>query len=101
VMDGRDIGTVVFPEAEVKVFLVADAEERARRRLAEKGLTHDRRSLETEAGRLRERDRRDSQREVAPLAMAEGAVILDTTKLGFDEQVAMVVDLARQAVPGS
>ena len=97
VMDGRDIGTVVFPDAEVKVFLVADAEERAKRRLAEKGITHDRRSLEAEAGALRERDRRDSRREVAPLIMAEGATIVDTTRLGFAEQVALVVDLARKA----
>jgi cytidylate kinase len=95
VMDGRDIGTVVFPDAEVKVFLVADAEERAKRRLAERGITHDRRSLEMETGALRERDRRDSKRDVAPLIQAEGATILDTTKLTFDEQVALVVELAR------
>ena len=98
VMDGRDIGTVVFPDAEVKVFLVADDEERARRRLTEKGLDRDHRSLEAEAGALRERDRRDSRRDVAPLAMAEGAVIVDTTALGFAEQVALVVDLAHKAM---
>ena len=99
VMDGRDIGTVVFPDAEVKVFMVADADERARRRLAEKGEIQNRRSVEAEAGALVARDRRDSKREVAPLIMAPGAVILDTTRLGFAEQVAMVVDLARKAMP--
>lgn len=97
VMDGRDIGTVVFPDAEVKVFLVADAEERARRRLSEKGGRLDRFSLEAEAGALMARDTLDSQREVAPLAMAEGAVILDTTKLTFAEQVAEVVALGRKS----
>ena len=97
VMDGRDIGTVVFPDAEVKVFMVADAEERARRRLAEKGGRDDRQSLEVEAGALRARDARDSRRDVAPLAMAEGAAVLDTTRLTFDQQVALVVDLARKA----
>ena len=98
VMDGRDIGSVVFPDAEVKVFMVADPEERARRRLAEQGIAHDRRSVEHEAGRLVERDRRDSQREVAPLTMATGATTLDTTQLSFDDQVRIVVDLARRAM---
>jgi cytidylate kinase len=97
VMDGRDIGTVVFPDADVKVFMVADPEERARRRLAEKGGPQDRTSLELEAGALQARDARDSRRDVAPLAMAEGAVVLDTTTLTFDEQVKLVVDLARKA----
>ncbi|HEY2806884.1 MAG TPA: (d)CMP kinase [Gemmatimonadales bacterium] len=97
VMDGRDIGTVVFPDADVKIFMVADAEERARRRLAEKGVQQDRRSLEAEAGALVDRDRRDSKREVAPLAMAPDAVMLDTTAMSFPDQVAMVVTLARKA----
>lgn len=100
VMDGRDIGTVVFPDAEVKVFMIADPEERARRRLLEKGVVQDRRSVETEAGALQARDRRDSQREVAPLAMAQGATVLDTTKLSFEDQVRIVVNLAREAQAG-
>lgn len=97
VMDGRDIGTVVFPDAEVKVFMVAHPEERARRRLAEKGEAVDRRSLEVEAGVLQERDARDSRRDVAPLQMAEGATVIDTSALSFEDQVALVVDLARSA----
>lgn len=100
VMDGRDIGTVVFPDAEVKVYMVADAEERARRRLAEKGRAQDRRSVEVESGTLQERDARDSRRDIAPLAMADGAVVLDTTRLAFEEQVARVVELARRAARG-
>jgi cytidylate kinase len=97
VMDGRDIGTVVFPDAEVKVYMVADSDERARRRLRERGQAVDRRSLEEQAGALHARDSRDSSRAVAPLAMAEGAVVIDTTHLAFAEQVRMVVELARKA----
>jgi cytidylate kinase len=97
VMDGRDIGTVVFPDAEVKIFMVAHPEERARRRLAEKGEAVDRRSLEVEAGALQERDARDSRRELAPLQMAEGATVIDTSRMSFEDQVALVVDLARKA----
>ena len=97
VMDGRDIGTVVFPDAEVKVYMVADSEERARRRLKERGQVADRRSLEEQAGQLHARDSRDSSRAVAPLAMAAGAVVIDTTHLAFAEQVRMVVELARKA----
>jgi len=97
VMDGRDIGTVVFPDAEVKIFMVAHPEERARRRLAEKGETVNRRSLEVEAGVLQERDARDSRRDVAPLQMAEGATVIDTSAMDFEHQVALVVDLARKA----
>lgn len=97
VMDGRDIGTVVFPDAEVKVFMVAHPEERARRRLAEKGEAVDRRSLEVEAGVLQERDARDSRRDVAPLQMAAGATQIDTSAMSFEGQVALVVDLARKA----
>jgi cytidylate kinase len=95
VMDGRDIGTVVFPDAEVKVYMVADADERARRRLAEQGAKADRQSLARERGSLEARDTRDSTRDVAPLAMAEGAVVIDTTRLSFEEQVAKVVELVR------
>ena len=97
VMDGRDIGTVVFPDAEVKIFMVAHPEERARRRLAEKGEAVDRRSLEVEAGALQERDARDSRRELAPLQMAEGATVIDTSRMSFEDQVALVVGLAQAA----
>jgi len=97
VMDGRDIGTVVFPDAEVKVFLVADPAERARRRLLEKGKAPTPEAVREEAAALTTRDRRDSTRAVAPLSQAAGAVALDTTGLTFEEQVARVVDLVRRA----
>ncbi|MFI5214169.1 MAG: (d)CMP kinase [Gemmatimonadales bacterium] len=95
VMDGRDIGTVVFPDAEVKVFMVAEPDERARRRLAEQGARFDRRSVQRERSHLEARDTRDSTRSNSPLAMAEGAVVIDTTRLAFEEQVAKVVELAK------
>jgi cytidylate kinase len=97
VMDGRDIGTVVFPDAEVKVFLVADPAERARRRLLERGCEPTPEAVRTETGALTTRDRRDSTRQEAPLAQAPDAMTLDTTALTFDEQVARVVHLARLA----
>lgn len=97
VTDGRDMGTVVFPNAEVKVFLVADLEERARRRLAEAGVSSpDRDALHEQVARIRERDRQDSERAHAPLREPEGAHRIDTTQLGFDEQVREVVDLVRR-----
>ncbi|CAN5645698.1 hypothetical protein BH23GEM11_BH23GEM11_07330 [soil metagenome] len=92
VTDGRDMGTVVFPDAEVKFFLVADLEERARRRLAE---TPDGGELGDEADRLARRDREDSGRAVAPLRRAPDAEELDTTDLTFEEQVSRVVDRVR------
>jgi CMP/dCMP kinase len=101
VADGRDIGTVVFPDAELKVFLVADAAERARRRLAEQGSgTPSEAELRDEIGRQEERDRRDSSRAVAPLRRAPDAVQLDTTALGFDDQVQAILDLARVRLRG-
>lgn len=99
VLDGRDIGTVVFPDAAVKVFLVADPGERARRRLLERRRTVDAASLEAETEALVRRDELDSSRAVAPLRPAPDAVRLDTTGLTFEEQVRAVVTLARRAVP--
>lgn len=93
VMEGRDIGTVVFPQAEVKVFLTASAEERARRRVEElrgKGLEAD---FAEVAQEMRQRDIRDSTRETSPLKKAEDAVELDTTGLSLDEVEAAVLRL--------
>lgn len=95
VADGRDIGTVVFPNAELKVFLVAAPEVRARRRLAEFGHADPSpEELVAETERLLARDRIDSEREVAPLRAAHDAVRIDTTHLEFEEQVSEIVDLA-------
>ncbi len=100
VADGRDIGTVVFPGAEVKVFLVADPEVRARRRLREREIHEpDRDTLLAEVLRLMERDRMDSEREVAPLRPADDAVKVDTTALTFEEQIDAILELARGRAP--
>lgn len=97
VADGRDMGTVVFPDADLKVYLVADLEERARRRLLERDPTDPSdEEVAREAQRLASRDRRDSEREHSPLKKPPDAWELDTTGLSFDEQVRAVVDRVRQ-----
>jgi cytidylate kinase len=101
VADGRDIGTVVFPDAELKAYLVCAPEERARRRLLERradDLSED--AIRGEAERLQARDEIDSTRAVAPLAQAADAVLVDTTRMDFGEQVEALVRLARERMPG-
>jgi len=100
VVDGRDIGTVVFPDAPVKVFLTASPEERARRRLAQRGSRIDPAELAREAQALAARDHADSTRPVAPLRAAADAVRLDTTDLSLEQQADRVVALARERLPG-
>jgi cytidylate kinase len=90
VAEGRDIGTVVSPDADVKLFLTATAEERARRRAAELGT-----EPETVLAEQAIRDERDRTRAQSPLKSAPGAVVLDTTAVSLDEVVAQVVALAR------
>ncbi|HSQ08799.1 MAG TPA: (d)CMP kinase [Chromatiaceae bacterium] len=100
VADGRDMGTVVFPSAPVKVFLTASAEERAQRRykqLKGKGLDASLADLLVE---IRARDERDSQRAVAPLRAAAGAYELDTTALSIQEVCDLVLDKVRRGIPG-
>jgi cytidylate kinase len=94
VMEGRDIGTVIFPNAACKFFVTASVEERARRRLAQSGEVEKGATLESVAAEIRRRDERDSNREIAPLRPAEDAEIIDTTGIGIDE----VVDLLAQKV---
>ncbi|MFZ5623679.1 MAG: (d)CMP kinase [Gemmatimonadota bacterium] len=96
VMDGRDIGSVVFPDAQLKIFLTATPESRARRRLEQRGERVDEQAVVEEAARLAARDRADSQRAVAPLVQAPDAVVVDTTNLTFDQQVERIVALARE-----
>jgi len=100
VVDGRDIGTIVFPEAPLKVFLTATPDERARRRLFQRGEAVDVELVRRESQALAARDSADSNRRVAPLKPAQDAVLLDTTALTLDQQVARVVELARQRFPG-
>lgn len=101
VCDGRDIGTVVFPDADLKVFLTASAEERARRRLLDYGLEPTPSRVREEAGRLRARDAADSSRALAPLRKAADAVEVDTTRLSPEEVVERIVGLARKRGLGS
>jgi cytidylate kinase len=95
VAEGRDIGTVVAPDAELKVFLTASPEERARRRAAQIGADAAVVSREQAL-----RDERDATRAHSPLTAAADAVALDTTGLGIDEVVRRIVDLAASARPG-
>jgi cytidylate kinase len=97
VLDGRDIGTVVFPDAALKVFLTATPEERARRRLLQEGHEVTPAALEREITLLDQRDKADSERDIAPLRAAEDAVRLDTSQLTFDGQVEQIVTLARNS----
>jgi cytidylate kinase len=98
-MDGRDIGTVVFPDAELKIFLVASIEERARRRLMETGGSSTV-AVDVMARELEERDRKDSTRAVSPLTKAHDAVEIDTSNLSIDEQVERILALAQEKVLG-
>lgn len=96
IADGRDMGTVVFPEAEVKIFLDASAEERAQRRykqLQDKGFDVNFERLLTE---IRERDDRDRNRAVAPLKPAEDALVVDSTSMTIDEVLVTVLAYAEQ-----
>ncbi|MBI4419577.1 MAG: (d)CMP kinase [Gemmatimonadetes bacterium] len=99
VVDGRDIGSVVFPDAPVKVFLTASPEERARRRSRQAGDESATQETARVQADLERRDQADSTRAVAPLKPAPDAVVLDTTEMGFDEQVERIVRLARKTFP--
>jgi cytidylate kinase len=99
VADGRDMGTVIFPHAKLKIFLTASADERARRRykqLKDKGLSANLAALSQE---IAERDRRDASRPIAPLKPADDAVIVDSTSMTIDEVVARVLELAAATFP--
>ena len=96
VIDGRDIGTVVFPDADLKIFLTATAEARAGRRITQRGKVVDPERLRDETEALAARDHADSTREVAPLRKAPDAIELDTTALSFEQQVNGIVTLARE-----
>jgi cytidylate kinase len=100
VLDGRDIATIVLPDADVKIFVTADVEVRARRRHQEQvargePVTYER-TLET----IRDRDARDIGRKDAPLRQADGAVLLDTTRLGVEEALAAALEIVRSKIEG-
>ncbi|MDH5594163.1 MAG: (d)CMP kinase [Gammaproteobacteria bacterium] len=98
VADGRDMGTVVFPDAPLKIFLTASAEERAKRRynqLKQKGIDANLAALQDE---IAERDKRDAGRAVSPLKAAEDAVIIDSTHMSIDEVVTQIMALCQDSI---
>ena len=98
VVEGRDIGTVVAPDAAVKVYLVATTEARAQRRAAEWAHDHGV-TVENTAAMLNQRDHLDSTRELSPLSQAEDAVMVDSTSLTLDQVIEQVVALVHERVP--
>jgi cytidylate kinase len=96
VMEGRDIGTVVFPRAELKIFLDASPETRAQRRWKEHQEKGDSATLLEVLQEVRERDKRDRERKVSPLIRAKDAVLLDNTAMGIEETARLIVFLARE-----
>jgi cytidylate kinase len=98
-VDGRDIGTVVFPDAPLKIYLTAHADERARRRLTQTGEAADATRVARESAVLSARDALDAGRSIAPLRAADDAITLDTTALTLSEQVNQIVALARTRFP--
>ena len=95
IMDGRDIGTCVLPHADVKVYLTASVETRAKRRYQELQEKGEDCNLEEIAHDIEERDRRDMTREIAPLKQAEDAVLVDSSDMTITEVVKTIVDLCR------
>ncbi len=93
VMDGRDIGYVVLPNANVKIFLTASVEERARRRVIQENVDY-----ETILKDIQERDFKDSNRELAPLKQASDAILLDTTSLTIDDVVEKIINLVNERI---
>ena len=99
IMDGRDIGTVVLPKADVKIFLTADPEVRAKRRYEELIAKGQKANLETILKEIKQRDYQDTHREVAPLKMARDSVKLDTSNLDIDQVVAEIKAIAGKKIP--
>ncbi|MFC3101111.1 d(CMP) kinase [Altererythrobacter lauratis] len=97
VLDGRDIGTVICPDADVKLFVTASVDARAERRWAEMQARGEDHTLAAIREDLRERDARDSQRSAAPLIMAPDALLLDTSRLNREEAVARAIELVNAA----
>jgi len=95
VMEGRDIGTVVFPDAPVKIYLDASAQERARRRANDSAHAGSQSGQAAVAAALAARDQSDSTRTASPLTVAKDAVVIDTTDMPIDEVVARVLALVR------
>jgi cytidylate kinase len=103
VLEGRDIGTVVFPDADVKFFLSASAEERGKRRFMELAAKGEQVTLESTIEAVTQRDRQDSQRDLAPLRMAEDAVAIDSSGKTIDEVLEFMVSVCKTTsnIPGT
>lgn len=98
IMDGRDIGTVVLPNAKVKIFLTASPEARAKRRfdeLTEKGMDVD---YETVLSEMKQRDYNDSHRAIAPLKPADDAILLDTSNIGLEESISLIIKTIKENI---
>jgi CMP/dCMP kinase len=100
VIDGRDIGTIIVPDAEVKIFVTASAEERARRRLLELQGRGEKADLAVVLADIRRRDERDTTRAIAPLKPAQDAHLLDTTHLAIDAAVRAAIDIVEAVRAG-
>lgn len=96
VLDGRDIGTVVLPNADVKIFLTASADERARRRMLDLEKQGEKADFQQLLSEIEARDTRDSTRDVAPLKVADGGIVVDTDKLTIDEVVDRILEICAQ-----
>ncbi len=96
IMDGRDIGTVVLPDAKVKIFLTASQEIRAQRRLAELLARGEKADFQQLLAQMRQRDKQDSERAIAPLRPAKDAVVLDTSGLDFHQSLEKILSVIRE-----
>jgi len=95
-MDGRDIGTVVLPNADLKIFLTASVEERANRRFKENALSGSQENYDEVLAAIKDRDFKDSNRELNPLRMAEDAVLVDTTNMNIEQVVEKIINLIKE-----
>ncbi len=98
VMEGRDIGTVIMPDADLKIFLTASAEQRAKRRLKDLEARGEKKSLDELAAEILQRDEQDRNREVAPLVQAGDAVVVDNSQINLQETADLIADLALKRV---
>jgi len=96
VMEGRDIATVVFPDADVKIYLTADLGQRAERRRKEYSDSGSNISIDEIRENIKERDRIDSTREVSPLKKADDAFVVDTSSVTIEEQVDMIIEIVKE-----
>jgi cytidylate kinase len=101
VLDGRDIGTIVFPDADIKFFLTAASEERAHRRYEEDRLKERDATFEETLAEINTRDRRDSTREDSPLAIADDAIVIDSTEISIEDVFQQMVKAIRERKNGT